>query len=168
MKTLMVLTGLLLLLAAPAAAADITFDKTRIDAVVGQRFTLETRISNPGAEPAEAVLAHLNLASLTSDVYVDPEDWSSERSQQVDELEPGETTTLTWDVQAVTVGSFSVYAVLLPSAGRGPLVVSPPVQLAVAARQTLSAGGALPIVLVVPVLLGLGAAAVRYRARRTR
>jgi hypothetical protein len=64
-----------------------------------------------------------------------------------------------------------VYVVLLPdgpgSAGKGPLWVSPPVHVEVAGRQTLSAGGALPVVLGVPVLIGLAAGTARLRARRT-
>jgi hypothetical protein len=48
------------------------------------------------------------------------------------------------------------------------VVVSPPVHVSVAAQRTLSAGGALRVVLVIPILLGLGVAAVRYRVRRKR
>jgi len=171
-KTLFLVVGLLFALASPAAAADVSFDRPAVAMSVGERVTLASRITNPGSEPSGRVLAHLNVVSLTDSVYVDPEDWSSERSQVIEDLGPGESQTLSWPVQAVDVGSFAVYVVLLPdgasNAGRGPLVVSPPVHLDVAGKRTLDAGGALPVVLVVPVLLGLGVGAIRYRQAKNR
>ena len=168
MKTFLFVVGLLFALASPAAAAEVSFDRAAVAMSVGERVTLASKISNPGTEPSGQVLAHLNVVSLTSSVYVDPEDWSSERSQVIEDLAPGESQTLSWPIQAVDVGSFAVYVVLLPDAGRGPLVVSPPVHLDVAGKRTLDAGGALPVVLVVPVLLGLGTGAIRYRLARNR
>lgn len=171
-KTLLLVVGLLFALASPAAAADVSFDRAGVAMSVGERVTLTSKVTNPGGEPSGPVLAHLNVVSLTSSVYVDPEDWSSERSQVIEDLGPGESQTLSWPIQAVDVGSFAVYVVLLPdsgaNAGRGPLVVSPPVHLDVAGKRTLDAGGALPVVLVVPVLLGLGAGAIRYRNAKNR
>jgi hypothetical protein len=161
------------IIAAPSGMDDleVTFDRDRVRTVLGGRFTLETRIVNTGRARTDPILAHLNVASLTSDVYVDPEDWSAERSQTVPPLAAGASTSLVWKVQAVNAGSFDAYVVLLPngvsSAGKGPLVVSPPVHLAVAGRRTLSPGGAMPVVVAVPVLLGLVAAATRFRVRRT-
>ncbi len=51
-------------------------------------------------------------------------------------------------------------------AGNEPLMVGPLVDVEVAAKSTLTAGGALPVVVMVPVLLGLAAAGVFFRARR--
>jgi hypothetical protein len=194
MRPLSVITGLLLALIAPfgmaaaAAAAsakpatassslallapemvEVTFDPSRVATTLGDRFTLLSRIVNTGAAPTDRLIAHLNVASLTGDVYVDPEDWSSSRSRDVATLEPGSSRSVSWDIQAVNAGSFDVYVVLLPngakSAGAGPLVVSPPVHVRVAGRQTLTAGGALPVVIVIPVLIGLAAATAWYRRR---
>ncbi|WP_319458364.1 hypothetical protein [Micromonospora sp. RTP1Z1] len=53
------------------------------------------------------------------------------------------------------------------TAGTGPLVVSKPVHVTVAGKRTLTAGGSLPVAIVVPFVLGLVAAAARYRIRRT-
>jgi hypothetical protein len=47
----------------------------------------------------------------------------------------------------------------------GPLIVSPPVHVTVAARQTLDTGGAVPVAIGVPILLGLVALATRFRRR---
>lgn len=175
------LLGLLTLLGlvgfgGPAAAApldpgtvEVTFDQSSVRTVLGDRFTLRMRIRNSGTDRTDPLLAHLNVASLRNDVYVDPEDWSQRRSQDVAPLDPGATTELSWPIQSVNAGSLDVYVVLLPngasSAGTGPLAVSPPVHLQVAGRRTLSPGGAIPVAVVVPVLLGLAAAAISFRTR---
>jgi hypothetical protein len=182
-KRLFAVLGLALAFAATgltaAAAVDgaaqgqvtVTWDRAHVTTQVGDHFIVRSHIVNASSGSTGAMLAHLNVASLTSDVYVDPEDWSSARTKTLDPLAPGSGHTLTWPIQAVNVGSFDLYVVLLPdgrgSAGKGPLWVSPPVHVEVAGRQTLSAGGALPVVLGVPVLIGVAAGATRMRARRT-
>ena len=153
--------------AAPGEAARVTFEQSRLAGAVGDKFTLDSTVSNPGQEETGPLLAHLNVVSLTSAVYVDPEDWSSDRTVELDPLEPEDSEPVEWDVQAVNAGTFAIYVVLLPD-GAGPLAVSPPVHLKVAGRRTLNAGGALPVAVVIPVLLGLAAAAVRFRQWRRR
>ena len=149
----------------------VTIDQDRHSVVVGNRFSFRSRLSNPGPAPTGALIAHLDVTSLTRDVYVDPEDWSAERTLQVPPLQPGASTTLSWDLQAVNAGTFAVYVVVLPDAsastGADALVVSPPVHLDVAGRRTLNAEGALPVVLGIPVLLGLLVVRARRRLRRT-
>ncbi|MDQ1717383.1 MAG: hypothetical protein QOE89_1336 [Pseudonocardiales bacterium] len=150
---------------------DIVLDQKRLDIVVGDKFGVRSEITNRGTVPADRFVAHLNIASLEKDVYVDPEDWSTSRSAVVAPLNAGGSTSLTWDLQSVNAGSFDVYVVLLPvgpsSAGSGPVVVSStPLHVTVAGRRTLTAGGSLPVVLAVPAVLGFGLAATRWRIRR--
>jgi hypothetical protein len=155
----------------PASGFEVSFDKNRVAGAVGDQFTIESRITNRGAVPTGAHVAHLDVTSLTDAAYVDPEDWSPDRSMDVGRLEPGESTTLTWDVHAVDDGSFDLYVVLLPAgaeAGKGPLAVSPPVYLEIASRRLLSVGGALPVAVSVPIMLGMVTGGVLLRLRRTR
>jgi hypothetical protein len=165
------ITGPVSAVPASAPGVQIAFDRATVVLGVGDRFALPSVLTNTGTAPSEPMLAHLNVASLTDDVYVDPEDWSASRSKQVPSIPPAGSIFLDWQLQAVNAGSFDVYVALLPngqaSAGAGPLVVSPPVHLTVAARKSLSAGGALPVALAVPILLGLLAAAARTRHRRS-
>lgn len=166
--------------AAPQAAAPASQDGqiqvstpvSELRTAVGRHFTYRPQLVNTGTTSTDVLLAHLNVASLTSDVYVDPEDWSSSRSKRVASLRPGQRITLSWDIQAVSSGSFDVYVVVLPdgraSSGSGPLVVSTPLHAVVAARRTLNAGGSLPVVIAVPVLLAVGVVLTRWRVRRAR
>ena len=168
------LVGLLLAGISPRALAvpttvSVVMEPTRVSTVLGGRFTLETEVTNSGPAATGPLLAHLNVASIEGGVYVDPEDWAADRSQEL-ELQPGETRRLSWEVQAVNSGSFAAYVVILPfgrtTMAADELVVSPLAKLDVASRSTLNPGGALPVVLLVPVLLGFLAAAAWLRLRR--
>jgi hypothetical protein len=168
------LVGVLSWLAAPALAAappsvDVVAEPAHVDTVLGGRFMITTEITNTGAAPSGEILAHLNVASIEGSVYVDPEDWSSNRSQQLS-LKPGESRKLSWEIQAVNAGHFAAYVVVVPFgnkvAGNEPLMISPLVDVDVATKSTLTAGGALPVVVIVPLLLGLAAGGVFLRARR--
>jgi hypothetical protein len=178
---LLALVWALLLVTAPAAAApapvEVLAEPPRISATLGDEFSIETTVTNPVDAASGPLLAHLNVASLDDRAYVDPEDWSADRSQELS-LAPGESRTLSWDIQAVNSGRFAAYVVVLPtgatsgatSGAPGPetLAVSPQVTLEVATRSTLDAGGALKVVLAMPLLLGLTAIATRLRIRRLR
>jgi hypothetical protein len=159
-------------LAGPAAAApsavDVSARPARIEAVLGDTVTVTTTIANRRPVRSGPLVAHLDVVSLRNDVYVDPEDWSSERSVDVQPLAPGGSTVLSWPVRTVDAGEFAVYVVLLPTGPGNPQEVTPsgPVRLAVAGKRTLDAGGTLPVVVGVPVVLALAALAERWRRRR--
>jgi len=122
MRRVLVLAGALICvlsgIPAPAMAApltvDIVVDPTQVETVLGDRFTITTDVRNTGRTDSGPLLAHLNVASLQPDVYVDPEDWSSARSQELS-LQPGESRTLSWELQAVNSGRFAAYVVVLPA-----------------------------------------------------
>lgn len=157
---------------APASAAPSTVDvavgPARIEAVLGDSVTVTSTIANHGTADSGGLIAHLDVVSLRNDVYVDPEDWSSERSVDVEPLAPGASTVLSWPVRTVDAGDFAVYVVLLPTGSTGPDEVTPsgPVHLVVTGRRTLDAGGTLPVVVGMPALLALAALADRMRRRR--
>jgi hypothetical protein len=164
--------------AAPSAPVVVTMDRPTFAAVLGDRFTVRSTMVNSGPAPTGPLLAHLDVVSLHDDVYVDPEDWSSDRSVLVEPLAPGADTTLDWTVRTVDAGEFAVYVVVLPAgpasvstaaSGGTALSVSPALRLAVASRQTLDPGGSAVVVVTVPALVGaLALAGRRRRQRRAR
>lgn len=178
MRPQVLLAGIVLALSVPAvptaaaaaAPVEVTFDRVDQANVLGDQFTLQARITNHGTTTTDPLIASLNVTSMTTDVYVDPEDWSGSRTHELPPLTPGADTTLSFELQAVNAGRFSVYLVVLPngasSGGTGSPAVSPPVRVTVAGRRTLSAGGAFPVVVAVPVLLGVALAVARIRLRR--
>ncbi len=152
----------------PAGLAAVSA-QPRLSTSVGQHLDYRVSIVNDSPSATGQLLAHLNIASVTGGSYVDPEDWSAERSRFLPALAPGAAVALTWDVQAVSPGMFALYVVVLPAGTAATpdqrLVVSTPTRVEVAARRTLNAGGVLPVAVAVPVLLGLVALAGRGRNR---
>jgi hypothetical protein len=156
--------------AQPTNSIEVTVDQPRLTAVIGDRITIRAHVTNSGSTASDPLIAHLNVASLTG-TYVDLEDWTAAPTQHVNPLGAQATTALSWDIQAVNAGRFDVYVVVLPngptSSGTGPAVASSPTEVAVAGKRTLNAGGSLPVVIAVPLLLGGAALAARLRLRRS-
>ncbi len=144
----------------------VTVDRAEIPTQLGGRFAFQSTITNRGTTASDGLIAHLNVLSLRDGVYVDPEDWSSQRTRFLDAIPAGGSTTITWDMQAVNAGSFGVYVAVVP---RLPAVRPPTtglaVHIAVAERRTLNPGGILPLVLTVPTLLALLTLGLGFRRR---
>ena len=165
MKRLLLCIGMLVLTLAPGAEAvqtaglTVTLEPVQVVVPVGESFTVSAQVHNDGASRTAPLLAHLDIVSLSSSVYVDPEDWSSSRTHGLPSLAAGQGTTVTWLVRAVNAGRFDVHVVVLPVLGQGagPLAVSTPTYATVTARRTLNPGGSLGVVLGVPAIVAAGA-----------
>jgi hypothetical protein len=155
---------------APASAATSTpaitveIDKTTVSVGAGQHFTMHTVVRNEGDSPLTGLITHLNIAALDPSVYVDPEDWSGNRTQYLPPLPAHSSRRLTWRVQAVNDGRFILYVVAVQPASPH-LAGSDVLSLRVARQPSLGAASALPVALGVPVLL-LGAMGLQRRRRR--
>lgn len=149
---------------------EITIDKSDTVFRAGTPLLFKTEIKNPAAESSHPVIVAMNIINLdkTGEV-VDPEDWSPQRTQYVEPLAPGQSTTLDWRINAILDGDFMVYIVAIPAPG-GPDATSQPVassgvHLTVTPYTKLNPGGVLPYAIGGPVLLVLVIFFV-YRHRR--
>src|SRR6266487_2289349 len=135
----------------------------------GDTINFDTVITNVGTEKSSAVIVAMNIINLskTGDV-VDPEDWSPERTQYVDSLDPNQSTTLSWEVSAVLDGNFMVYMVAIPEPGGAgtstQAVASRGLHLSVTKYTRLNPGGVLPFAIGVPIVVVL-AIFVLFRLR---
>lgn len=160
---LVLLALLVALLVVPAsygadepAEVSVTVNRARISTKLGGKFTFRSTVTNRGSTAASGLIAHLNVLSLKDGVYVDPEDWSSDRTRYLDPIPAGGSITTTWRMQAVNDGDFGIYVAVLPESGEArPPTTGPAIHLAVAERKTLNAGGIVPLALGIPALLGL-------------
>jgi hypothetical protein len=155
--------------AAPTGdSVELTTSRTKVSNRLGDSFHFTTTIRNVGKATLPELVAHLNVVALTKGVYVDPEDWSSERTHYLAPLRPGQSTRVQWKVESVNGGDIGLYVVVLPD--RNPasatLAVSPALDLHVTERKTLNSGGVLPLALGIPAFLGLLMLGVRVRRRR--
>lgn len=152
-------------LAVSARAATVLLQSKPVTATIGQLFTFVTTVENQSSSPAAGLVAHLNVLSNDPGTYVDPEDWSSHRTQYLPTIGPNRDLRLTWTVQVVNSGSFSVYVAVLPRHGAGDVVTSAPLRVTVAQRRTLNSSGVLPLTLGIPAIIGLlGLGAHRRRS----
>lgn len=154
--------------AGPDRAVTVTPDRSRASVVMGDRFTIRTRLENRRTATTGPLIAHLTVVSLTADADVDAEDWSSRRTVAVPALAPRAGTEVVWEIQAVNAGRFALHVVVLPSiaGGGGAVAASPLVHVDVSGRRTLNVGGTLPVVLGVPLLLGVMAVATQVSLGR--
>ena len=161
--------GALLLAAVPAARAGVTVsnDRTAIATKVGHKFVFHSTIGNDGLTAASDLVAHLNVVDLSGHTYVDPEDWSSQRTRYLPSIPPGGSTALAWRMNAVNSGTIGVYVAVLPRSGAPvPPTTGPTVRVQIKDRKTLNSGGILPLALGLPALLGVLALGVRVRRGR--
>jgi hypothetical protein len=153
--------------AGQAPELSITSDRTEISTGLGNGFGFKTTITNRASTETVGLVAHLNILDLSGDVYVDPEDWSTERTQYLGPIPAGGARTLDWRLKGVNGGSLAAYVAVLPRANpsRAP-ATSPTVRITVAERRALNSGGILPLALGVPAFVGLLAGGIRIARRR--
>jgi hypothetical protein len=144
---------------------EVQINRPRISTEIGGEFTFTSTVVNRGTTTAEGLIAHLNILSVRPGVYVDPEDWASQRTRYLRPIPPGGTLPVTWHVQAVNTGSFGVYVAVLSERSASPPATGPTLELAVAERETLGSRGIVPLVIGVPALLALLAVVLRLRGR---
>jgi hypothetical protein len=150
--------------AVPAVSVEV--DRTAITTDLGQTFSFQSTITNRGSTPAAGLVAHLNVLALRPGTYVDPEDWSTERTRYLPPIPAGGATALTWRVTGVHSGAIGVYVAVLPADGAGRPAVGPTVRADVTARETIDSGGIVPLALGVPGIIGVLALAILARRRR--
>ena len=154
-----------LVTAAPALGADteVSISRTEVSTRLGDSFSFGSEVGNTGSTTLSGLVAHLNVVGLSSGIYVDPEDWSEERTRFLGPLAPGESTNIDWKVKAVTGGRVAIYVAVVPE--QGAIGVSPAMQVRIADTKDLNSEGVLPLALGIPVLLGLVTLGVRRRRR---
>lgn len=152
-----------------AATAPVTVrnDRTQQSLDLGRSFTFRTTVANPGSAATEKLVAHLNVLSLAPGVYVDPEDWSSNRTRYLSSIPAGGSRMLSWRVKAVNGGTFAAYVVVVPQRpGTAAPATGQVLRFDVAERRTLDAGGVLPLALGIPLALAALWLLVRVGRRR--
>jgi hypothetical protein len=160
---LLVVGALLGCFASAARGVTVTLESPPVTTSIGQKFTFATTVANTGASPASNLVAHLNVLSDDPSTYVDPEDWSSHRTQYLPSIPPNGKLRLDWTVQAVNSGNLTVFVSVLPRHGPGEIATSVPLRFTVTQRKTLNSGGVLPLVLGIPAAIGLLAVGARRR-----
>ena len=142
----------------------IAVQRREIAVSVGEAFELPSTITNESAEPIRGLIAHLDILSTDPQRYVDPEDWCTERTVFLDTLGPGESVGHAWPMRAVDSGPLLVWVTVSQPSADGT-ALSPPVRLTVGEHIDVNAGGVLPLVVGVPLVLVGSSVALAWRRR---
>jgi len=148
----------------------ITISIENKEVKTGETIPFDMIVTNTGAEQSPPIIVAMNIINLAKEGdVVDPEDWSPERTQYIDSLAPNESTTLSWQVNAVLDGNYMVYLVAIPTPDSAEtstqISASQGLHLTVAKFTKLNPSGVLPIAMGVPIVLGL-AIFIAFRIRR--
>jgi hypothetical protein len=143
----------------------VAVPRREIAVSVGEAFELPSVITNESAEPVRGLIAHLDILSTDPQRYVDPEDWCTERTVFLDTVGPGESVAHAWPMRAVDSGPLLLWVTVSQPAADGT-ALSPPVRLTVGEHIDVNAGGVLPLVVGVPLVLLGSSAALAWRRRR--
>jgi hypothetical protein len=151
-------------------AVGIALSRPSTSVRIGDSFSFTSTITNGGSATISGLVAHLNVLSFTHGVYVDPEDWSSNRTRYLDPIQPGQSTTVSWTVKAVNGGDFGIYVAALgtPAPGVTPIepAVSPALVAHVMEQRNVNPQGVLSLALGIPAVVAAAMVGLRLRMRR--
>jgi ABC-2 type transport system permease protein len=137
----------------------------------GEHILFNTVLTNTGTQNTSPLAVAMNIVNLNAagDV-VDPEDWSPQRTQYLETVAAGQSTSLAWRVNAILDGNYLVYMVVIPEpAGKDATshpVASPGIHLTVTPYTKLNPSGVLPYAIGGPVVLAFGIVFIYRRRRR--
>lgn len=152
--------------AVASATVGMTVAPSKANVELGQEFTVRSTIRSDGPTEVSGLVAHLTVLSLDDGTYIDPEDWSSDRTRRLRPIPGGGATTILWRLKAVTSGAAAVGIVLYSGSDIAKAPVAPPaVHVVVTKHTTLDSGGMLPLAIGFPAALALVALTVRRRRR---
>ena len=159
------------LTAAPAAGASgpesVELIRSPAQATIrlGETIDLEVTVTNTSDGPTEELAIHIDVTDPGSRSSVDPEDWTSTLTRFVGPIDPGATVTARWEIQPISGGTFTVYAVAL-AAGSRNLTASGATLITVDEQRSLNPEG-VPVALAAPLLVGGLFLAQQWSARRS-
>jgi ABC-2 type transport system permease protein len=128
-------------------------------------------VTNNGTDISAPMIVAMNIINLNKNGdVVDPEDWSPQRTQYLDPIAAGQSSTLAWRINAILDGNYMVYMVAIPAPGAPEAtshpVASPGIHLTVSKYTRLNPGGVLPYAIGGPVVLAVVIFAVYRRRHR--
>lgn len=152
-------------------AIEIAIDTEYQTLKTGDAVEFNTVVTNNGEQESPRMLVAMNIINLGKGDPVDPEDWSPERTQEIEPIPPGESVEQAWEVDAILAGNYMVYMTVVPEPD-GPdstsqPISSPGIHLTVESFVRTNPGGVMPIAIGIPAALIALTLFVRKRARRS-
>lgn len=169
LSTLAVAAAVFLPVAATAqidTGVTVAVDPASDEVVLGDSFEISVAVANTADAPTPPLAIHIDITDPASDGSVDPEDWTSTLTKSLGAVDPGTARTLTWTLQPISAGRYSIYAVALSSGGDDG-ALSNIATVTVDDQRSLDPGGILPVAIAMPSVIG-GLLLFRLRRRGAR
>ena len=135
--------------------------------MAGDWVEFTTVLHNDSDTATPTLVAHLNIAAVKEGPYVDPEDWSPQRTQYLPPLAPGESVQLAWRVHTLINGEFAVYVTVVSPEPSFTTAASPSLLVQAMPDNVLPLNQVVPVVAIVPIfplaLLLFGTVRVRRK-----
>jgi ABC-type transport system involved in multi-copper enzyme maturation permease subunit len=145
---------------AQSQASDLQISIDRSTALVktGDKVEYNTTVSNHGSQTSPPLIIAMNIVNLDEmGDTVDPEDWAPKRTQYIQSLPPGETTSLHWIINTILDGNYMVYMVLIPAPANNDstsqAVATSGIHLTIHPFTRLNPGGVLPYAIGAPLIV---------------
>lgn len=142
-----------------ASTLSVSIEQSQYATSLGDEIPITATVTNRGSAATGALVANINFVPMDAHTYVDPEDWSTERTVDVPPVQPGGSWTHTWTAKSVVQGNIASFVTVVPTnseqAGAGALASSPAIAIHVEQKRAINPGNVLPVALGVPVFLGL-------------
>lgn len=139
--------------AAPGGEVTVILEPDGSSVVLGGSERLSITVTNTGDEASAPLAVHLDVTDPAESWSVDPEDWTATLTKPVGVLAAGETAVVDWEIQPISPGTFSVYAVVL-STELDTVAASNVMRISVADERSLNPGGILPVAIGAPTVVG--------------
>lgn len=159
---------LVVLSVSPAAAVEdleVRVAPESLQTGLGSTEVIEVLVSNSGTQRTGMLSVHIDITDPQSEFSVDPEDWTPELTQLLGSVDPGDSVSLTWELQPITAGSYFLYAVVFEE-GSLEVATSRAVVIEVLSNRILNPEGVLPAVIGVPAVVAFLLGLVTRRRRR--
>jgi hypothetical protein len=150
---------------------EISIDRHHAIMPQGDSLIYKTVVTNNGATASPPLTLAMNIINLNAkgDV-VDPEDWSPQRTQYVDQIPAGESSTMRWKINSIMDGDYMLYMVVIPKPNRpeatSVITTSAGIHLTIEPRVKLNPKGIVLYVVGTPLLLTVGMVYLYRRRKR--
>ena len=148
----------------------ITVDMDHKLTSTGDRIEFNTVVTNKGNDASLPFNVSMNIIKIGTGDPVDPEDWSPERSQEINSLKAGESAEQSWAVDMILSGNFMVYMTVVPIPvtpdASTQTFSSKGIHFTVKQTPNANPGGVLPFAIGIPLALTALTLFVRRRFRR--
>lgn len=150
---------------------EISIDRHHSIMPQGDSLIYKTIVTNHGATASPPLTLAMNIINLNAkgDV-VDPEDWSPQRTQYVDQIPAGESATMNWKINSIMDGDYMLYMVVIPKPDRPEatsiVATSLGIHLTITPRVKLNPKGIAFYVVGTPILLLFGMVFLYRRRKR--